>query len=130
MGRSAWRRISTVLPDHPVVPLRQQQPCGTVAAARGAARGSWPISWATSRSWARGLVERTKMAILNANYMARPAAAHYPLLYTGQNGLIAHESSSIVGPSRRRRHRGGGHRERIIDYGFHPPTVSFRLRAP
>src|SRR5256886_15111223 len=73
-----------------------------------------------------GLVEATKMAILNANYVARRLAAHYPLLFTGQNGLIAHECIIDCRPFKA---SAGIEAEdianRIIDYGFHPPTVSF-----
>src|SRR5438128_6940212 len=73
-----------------------------------------------------GLVEATKMAILNANYVARRLAAHYPLLFTGQNGLIAHECIIDCRPFKA---SAGIEVEdiakRIIDYGFHPPTVSF-----
>src|SRR5205807_1871714 len=82
--------LGPFLPDHPVVPLRQQQPCGTVSAAPWGSAWILPISWAYVALMGReGLVEATKMAILNANYVARRLAPHYPLLFTGQNGLIA-----------------------------------------
>src|SRR5438093_12770959 len=73
-----------------------------------------------------GLVEATKLAILNANYVARRLAAHYPLLYTAENGLIAHECIIDCRPFK----ASAGHEvddiaKRIIDYGFHPPAVSF-----
>src|SRR5204863_3371853 len=86
-----------------------------------------PISWAYIALMGReGLVEATKLAILNANYVARRLAAHYPLLYTAQNGLIAHECIIDCRPFK----TSAGIEvddiaKRIIDYGFHPPTVSF-----
>src|SRR5216684_2905487 len=119
--------LAPFLPDHPVVPLRQQQPCGTVSAAPWGSAWILPISWAYVALMGReGLVEATKIAILNANYVARRLAAHYPLLYTGQNGLVAHECIIDCRPFKA---SAGIEVEdiakRIIDYGFHPPTVSF-----
>src|SRR6266404_1957420 len=119
--------LGPFLPDHPVVPLRQQQPCGTVSAAPWGSAWILPISWAYVALMGReGLVEATKMAILNANYMARRLAAHYPLLYAGQNDLVAHECIIDCRPFKA---SAGIEVEdiakRIIDYGFHPPTVSF-----
>src|SRR3989440_9160010 len=73
-----------------------------------------------------GLVEATKMAILNANYVARRLAPHYEVLYTGANGRVAHECIVDTRPFKQ---SAGIEVEdiakRIIDYGFHPPTVSF-----
>src|SRR5438094_794899 len=119
--------LGPFLPDHPVVPLRQQQPCGTVSAAPWGSAWILPISWAYVALMGReGLVEATKMAILNANYVARRLAAYYPLLFTGQNGLIAHECIIDCRPFKA---SAGIEVEdiakRIIDYAFHPPTVSF-----
>ncbi len=119
--------LAPFLPDHPVVPLRQQQPCGTVAAAPWGSAWILPISWAYIALMGReGLVEATKMAILNANYVARRLAKAYPLLYTGAHGLIAHECIIDCRPFKA---SAGIEVEdiakRIIDYGFHPPTVSF-----
>jgi len=119
--------LGPFLPDHPVVPLRQQQPCGTVSAAPWGSAWILPISWAYIALMGReGLVEATKLAILNANYVARRLAAHYPLLYTAQSGLIAHECIIDCRPFK----TSAGIEvddiaKRIIDYGFHPPTVSF-----
>jgi glycine dehydrogenase len=119
--------LGPFLPDHPVVPLRQQQPCGTVAAAPWGSAWILPISWAYIALMGReGLVEATKMAILNANYVARRLATHYPLLYTGQHGLIAHECIIDCRPFKASADiEVDDIAKRIIDYGFHPPTVSF-----
>ena len=119
--------LGPFLPDHPVVPLRQQQPCGTVSAAPWGSAWILPISWAYIALMGReGLVEATKVAILAANYVGRRLAPHYPLLYTGQNGLVAHECIIDCRPFKT---SAGIEVEdiakRIIDYGFHPPTVSF-----
>ncbi len=123
----AAAHLGPFLPDHPVVPLRQQQPCGTVAAAPWGSAWILPISWAYIALMGReGLVEATKLAILNANYVARRLAPHYPLLYAGQHGLVAHECIIDCRPFK----ASAGIEvddiaKRIIDYGFHPPTVSF-----
>src|SRR2546428_6982523 len=73
-----------------------------------------------------GLVEATKLAILNANYVAKRLAPHYGVLYTGPNGFVAHECIIDTRPFKQ---SAGIEVEdiakRIIDYGFHPPTVSF-----
>jgi len=119
--------LAPFLPDHPVVPLRQEQPCGTVAAAPWGSAWVLPISWAYIALMGReGLVDATKLAILNANYIARRLAPHYNVLYTGPNGFVAHECIIDTRPFRQ---SAGIEVEdiakRIIDYGFHPPTVSF-----
>ncbi|MGH7537668.1 MAG: aminomethyl-transferring glycine dehydrogenase, partial [Gemmatimonadales bacterium] len=86
-----------------------------------------PISWAyISLMGQEGLVEATKVAILNANYVAKRLEGHYDLVYAGNNGLIAHECIIDTRPFKQ---SAGIEVEdiakRIIDYGFHPPTVSF-----
>jgi glycine dehydrogenase len=119
--------LTPFLPDHPVVPLGHAQSCGTVSAAPWGSAAILPISWAyASLMGQEGLVEATKVAILNANYIARRLAGHYELLYAGRNGLIAHECILDTRPFKQ---SAGIEVEdiakRIIDYGFHPPTVSF-----
>jgi len=119
--------LGPFLPDHPVVPLRREQPCGTVSAAPWGSAWILPVSWAYIALMGReGLVEATKMAILNANYVARRLAPHYEVLYTGAAGRVAHECIIDTRPFKQ---SAGIEVEdiakRIIDYGFHPPTVSF-----
>jgi glycine dehydrogenase len=119
--------LGPFLPDHPVVPLRREQPCGTVSAAPWGSAWILPVSWAYIALMGReGLVEATKMAILNANYVARRLAPHYEVLYTGAHGRVAHECIIDTRPFKQ---SAGIEVEdiakRIIDYGFHPPTVSF-----
>jgi glycine dehydrogenase len=75
---------------------------------------------------AEGLTEATEVAILSANYVARRLAAHYPLLYAGRNGLVAHECILDLRPLT----KASGVTvddvaKRLIDYGFHAPTMSF-----
>jgi glycine dehydrogenase len=100
---------------------------GPVAAAPYGSAGILPISWAyIAMMGAAGLRRASGVAVLNANYIARRLAAHYPLLYTGRNGLVAHECVIDLRPLS---HQTGITVEdvakRLIDYGFHAPTMSF-----
>ena len=119
------------LPTHPVVdvgiPLAES--AGTVSAAPWGSPSILPISWAYIAMMGRdGLTLATKVAILSANYIARrlQEGGHYELLYAGQHGLVAHECIIDTRPFKS---SAGVDVEdiakRLIDYGFHPPTVSF-----
>ncbi|MEA2725372.1 MAG: glycine dehydrogenase [Gemmatimonadales bacterium] len=115
------------LPGHPVVDLNHPSACGTISSAPWGSAAILPISWAyIALMGYDGLTEATRIAILSANYVARRLTEHYPLLYTGQNGLVAHECIIDTRPFKS---SAGVDVEdiakRIIDYGFHPPTVSF-----
>jgi glycine dehydrogenase len=115
------------LPTHPVVDLGVTQSCGVVSAAPWGSPSILPISWAyIAMMGPDGLALATKVAILSANYIAKRLAGHYGLLYAGQHGLIAHECILDTRPFKA---SGGVDVEdiakRLIDYGFHPPTVSF-----
>jgi glycine dehydrogenase len=114
------------LPDHPIVHVGGPQSCGTVAAAPWGSATILPISWAyiTLMGW-DGLEQATKVAILNANYIAHRLKGHYELLYSGAKGLVAHECIIDTRPFRAAGIEVEDIAKRIIDYGFHPPTVSF-----
>jgi len=119
--------LAPFLPDHPVVDLHNAQSCGTISAAPWGSAGILPISWAYINMLGYdGLAEATKMAILNANYVAKRLSEHYPVLYAGANGLVAHE---CILDTRGFKQSAGIDVEdiakRLIDFGFHPPTVSF-----
>ena len=117
------------LPTHPVVDLGVggAQSCGVVSAAPWGSASILPISWAYIALMGReGLALASKVAILSANYIAKRLAGDYRLLYAGQRGLIAHECIIDTRPFKV---SAGVEVEdiakRLIDYGFHPPTVSF-----
>jgi glycine dehydrogenase len=124
--------LAPYLPDHPVVPGVNPAagPAGTVGTVSAAPWGSaslLTISWTyIALMGAAGLKRATQVAILNANYIARRLAPHYPILYTGQNGMVAHECIIDLRPIKE---RSGitvdDIAKRLIDYGFHAPTVSF-----
>ncbi|MBI4501632.1 MAG: aminomethyl-transferring glycine dehydrogenase [Gemmatimonadetes bacterium] len=121
------KHLAPFLPKHPVVNLGHPKSFGTVSAAPWGSPSILPISWAyIALMGPDGLADATKVAILNANYIARRLQGHYPLLYTGRQGLIAHECIIDTRPFKA---SAGVEVEdiakRLIDYGFHAPTVSF-----
>ncbi len=115
------------LPDHPVVPLGHDKSCGTISAAPWGSASILPISFAyILMMGGGGLTEATKVAILSANYIVKRLEGQYPLLYAGVSGHVAHECILDTRPFKQ---SAGVEVEdiakRLIDYGFHPPTVSF-----
>ena len=121
------KHLAPFLPGHPVVDLDHASACGTISAAPWGSAAILPISWAyIALMGYDGLTEATKIAILNANYVARRLEGHYEVLYSGAHGLVAHECILDTRPFKA---SAGVDVEdiakRIIDYGFHPPTVSF-----
>jgi glycine dehydrogenase len=119
--------LAPFLPGHPVVDLRHGQASGTVSSAPWGSPSILPISYAyIVLMGAEGLTEATKVAILSANYLAKRLEGSFDVLYTAPNGTVAHECIVDMRPFKA---SAGIEVEdiakRIIDYGFHPPTVSF-----
>jgi glycine dehydrogenase len=115
------------LPTHPVIPTGGSTPIGPISAAPWGSASILPISYVYIRLMGgEGLALATKVAILNANYIAKRLEAHYPVLYRGQNGFVAHE---CILDTRGFKSAAGIEVEdlakRLIDYGFHAPTMSF-----
>jgi glycine cleavage system P protein (glycine dehydrogenase) len=100
---------------------------GPVAAAPYGSAGILPISWAyVAMMGTAGLRKATQVAVLSANYVAKRLAPHYPVLYTGRNGLVAHECVIDLRPlTRDTGITVEDVAKRLIDYGFHAPTMSF-----
>jgi glycine dehydrogenase len=100
---------------------------GPVAAAPFGSAGILPISWAYIRMMgAEGLRQATLTAVLAANYVAVRLAPHYPVLYTGRGGLVAHECVIDLRPiTKETGVTVDDVAKRLIDYGFHAPTMSF-----
>lgn len=124
--------LAPYLPDHPVVkgvnPFRTEAgTVGTVSAAPWGSASILAISWAyIAMMGAAGLKRATLTAILNANYIARRLAPHYPILYTGNNGWVAHECIIDCHAFKKSCNVSVDDiAKRLIDYGFHAPTVSF-----
>jgi glycine dehydrogenase len=120
--------LAPYLPNHPL--LSEAGPptgIGPVAAAPFGSASILPISWAYIRLMgAAGLTRATQVAVLAANYVAKRLAPHYPVLYTGRHGLVAHECIiDLRGLTRRTGVTADDVAKRLIDYGFHAPTMSF-----
>ncbi|PKV91146.1 glycine dehydrogenase [Amycolatopsis echigonensis] len=125
---AAREHLAPYLPNHPLLELAG--PDTGVGPISGAPYGSasiLPISWAYVRMMgAPGLTEATKVAVLAANYIAARLAPHYPVLYTGQDGLVAHECIlDLRGITKETGVTVDDVAKRLIDYGFHAPTMSF-----
>ncbi|HEU4674977.1 MAG TPA: aminomethyl-transferring glycine dehydrogenase, partial [Motilibacteraceae bacterium] len=116
------------LPNHPLrAEAGPSTGVGPVSAAPWGSAGILPISWAYVRLMGgEGLTEATKVAVLNANYVAARLRDHYPVLYTGPDGLVAHECILDVRPlTKATGVTVDDVAKRLIDYGFHAPTMSF-----
>jgi glycine dehydrogenase len=105
----------------------QREGIGPVSAAPFGSAGILAISWAYIRMLSGdGLAHATKSAVLAANYVAARLAPSYPILYTGKNALVAHECILDVRPlTKATGVTVDDVAKRLIDYGFHAPTVSF-----
>ncbi len=120
--------LAPYLPNHPL-----NDECGPatgpgpISAAPYGSAGILPISWAYVRMMGGpGLTRATQVAVLSANYIAARLQPHYPVLYTGRGGLVAHEC--IVDLRQITKDTGvsvDDVAKRLIDYGFHAPTMSF-----
>ena len=112
------------LPGHSVVNLGGESPIGAVAAAPWGSAGILPISWMyIAMMGADGLTEATKYAILNANYIAKRLENYFPTLYRGHGSLVAHEC--ILDLRQFKSVTVEDVAKRLIDYGFHVPTISW-----
>ena len=120
-------QLAPFLPGHGVMGLGGPQAIGAVSAAPWGSASILPISWAyILMMGADGLTAATKMAILSANYVASRLNPHFPVLYSGENGRVAHECILDLRPLK----AATGVEvvdvaKRLMDYGFHAPTVSF-----
>jgi glycine dehydrogenase len=120
--------LAPYLPNHPMRPeAGPATGVGPVSAAPWGSAGILPISWAYVRLMGgAGLTRATQVAILNANYVAARLGPHYPVLYTGQSGLVAHECIVDLRPiTKETGVTVDDVAKRLIDYGFHAPTMSF-----
>lgn len=119
--------LKPFLPGHSVVELGGKHRIGAISAAPWGSASILPISWMyIAMMGAEGLMEATKVAILNANYIARRLEAYYPVLYQGKSGLVAHEC--ILDLRQLKKSAGievDDIAKRLMDYGFHAPTVSW-----
>lgn len=120
--------LAPYLPNHPLQPAAGPETgVGPISAAPWGSAGILPISWAYVRLMGgEGLKRATQVAVLSANYIAKRLEPHYPVLYTGPGGLVAHECIIDLRPlSKATGVSVDDIAKRLIDYGFHAPTMSF-----
>ena len=122
------QHLSPYLPNHGLNPVEDEQPGSrTVSAAPFGSASILPISWMYIKMLGRsGLRQSTEVSVLNANYIAQRLGEHYTVLYRGRNQRVAHECIIDIRPIK----EACGITEediakRLIDYGFHAPTMSF-----
>ncbi|HBO13178.1 MAG TPA: glycine dehydrogenase (aminomethyl-transferring), partial [Halieaceae bacterium] len=118
--------LEPFLPSHPVVPVPGLATDNDVVSATPWGSASiLPIPWTyIALMGARGLTRASEVAILSANYIAHRLAPHFPILYTGRNGRVAHECIIDLRPLKEA--SGIGEEDvakRLIDFGFHAPTM-------
>ncbi len=112
------------LPGHAVVPPTSGRSNGAVSAATWGSASILPISWVyIAAMGAEGLTQATRYAILNANYIARRLEKYFPVLYRGSKNLVAHEC--ILDLRQFKSVTVEDVAKRLMDYGFHAPTVSW-----
>ncbi|MFF8395405.1 aminomethyl-transferring glycine dehydrogenase [Streptomyces sp. NPDC016172] len=120
--------LAPYLPNHPLQPeAGPETGVGPISAAPWGSAGILPISWAYVRLMGgEGLKRATQVAVLSANYIAKRLEPHYPVLYTGPGGLVAHECIIDLRPLTKATGVSVDDvAKRLIDYGFHAPTMSF-----
>ncbi|MEU0698235.1 aminomethyl-transferring glycine dehydrogenase [Streptomyces niveus] len=120
--------LAPYLPNHPLQPAAGPATgVGPISAAPWGSAGILPISWAYVRLMGgEGLKRATQVAVLAANYIAKRLEPHFPVLYAGPGGLVAHECIVDLRPlSKATGVSVDDIAKRLIDYGFHAPTMSF-----
>lgn len=120
--------LAPFISNHRINPVfNAQSDCSAVSAAPYGSANILPISWMYITMMGRdGLLSATKQALLNANYIATKLSEDYPVLYTGKNGRVAHECIIDIRPLKAQ--TGISETDiakRLMDYGFHAPTMSF-----
>lgn len=123
---AAMAHLAPFLPGHPMA-QKELPNYGPISAAPFGSASVLPISWSYIRMMgADGLKDATASAVLAANYVAKQLEGHYPVLYTGNEGLVAHECIIDIRPIQKETGISVDDiAKRLIDYGFHAPTMSF-----
>lgn len=121
------KHLVPFLPGHSVIEMGEKTAIGAISAAPWGSASILTISWMyIAMMGSAGLTDATKLAILNANYIARRLESYYPILYKGSNGFVAHEC--IIDLRSLKKSAGievDDIAKRLMDYGFHAPTVSW-----
>ena len=126
----ARSHLQAFLPGHSMAQIELPN-YGPVSGAPFGSPSILPISWAyVQMMGSEGLMRATAVAVLSANYVAKKLSGAFPLLYTGKNGLIAHEAIIDIRPLQASTGIGNDDiAKRLVDYGFHAPTMSFPVNG-
>jgi glycine dehydrogenase len=120
------KHLAPYLPGHPLANVGGEQPIAPVAAAPWGSASILLISYGYIRMLGgSGVTDATRYAILNANYIKSRLEKHYDVLYTRENGRVAHEMIFDLRKFKAKGVEEGDVAKRLMDYGFHAPTVSF-----
>ncbi len=120
------RHLVPFLPKHPVIDLGGDKLLGAVSAAPWGSASILVIPWVyIAAMGGEALTQATRVAILSANYMAKRLGGYFPVLYSGHNGLVAHECIIDLRPFKVHGVEAEDVAKRLMDYGFHAPTLSF-----
>lgn len=124
---AAAPHLAPFLPNHPLLPVGGAQGIGAIAAAPFGSPNILPISWVFIKLMgSEGLKKATQVAILNANYMANRLDKYYPMLFSGKNGMAAHEFILDLRPFKKSADvEVEDVAKRLMDFGFHAPTISW-----
>ena len=125
------KHLAPFLPSHPTSPIRGDQAIDAVSAAPFGSASIHLISWAYIKMLGgKGLIESSKIALLNANYMASRLQAHYSLRFKNDNGRVAHELLiDLAEFDKAAGLKVADFAKRLQDYGFHPPTCSWPIQT-
>jgi glycine dehydrogenase len=120
------KHLRPFLPGHPLVPVDGKKDL-TVSGAPYGSAGILPIPYAYIKMMGKqGLLDSTRHAIMNANYLCKKLEDHYPILYRGKSGRVAHEFILDMHEFKKTADiTESDIAKRLMDYGFHAPTVSF-----
>lgn len=121
------QHLAPFLPGHPLSSAHQNLTIGPIAAAPYGSPNILPISWTYMKLMGRdGLTRASQVAILHANYMANQLKKHYPILFSGTNGMAAHEFIIDCRPFKKSADvEVEDVAKRLMDFGFHAPTISW-----
>ncbi|KAF9454111.1 glycine dehydrogenase [Macrolepiota fuliginosa MF-IS2] len=123
--------LAPFLPSHPVMPIKGKQAIDAVSAAPFGSASINIISWAYIKMLGgKGLADASKIALLNANYMAARLSGHYILRYKNENGRVAHELLiDLAEFDKAAGLKVNDFAKRLQDFGFHPPTCSWPIQT-
>jgi glycine dehydrogenase len=120
------KHLAPFLPTHPVIKVGQEMGIGAISAAPWGSASILPISYIyIALMGTQGLKRATEIAILNANYIAKRLNEYFPVLYKGREGLVAHECILDLRGLKDTGVDVNDVAKRLMDYGFHAPTISF-----